>query len=85
MTNPTQKPQDNIWPNWKMALVFYPFCATAAAINIFMVFLLLQFLGVPAISPVISLWLGAAIGPIFSWMAAKWVRRLIHEATPNAA
>lgn len=72
-----------VWPIWKLAIILYPFCATAAAINLFMVFLLLQALGIPAISPVVALIFGLVSGPAFSWLAAKWVRALIHEATPK--
>ncbi|MCV6823376.1 MULTISPECIES: hypothetical protein [Halocynthiibacter] len=69
-----------IWPLWKFAVVFYPFASTAAAINIFMVFLLLQALGIVAISPVVALIFGLVTGPYFSWLAAKWIRGLIMEA-----
>lgn len=75
--------EPKMWSLRKLAIVFYPFCATAAAINLFMVFLLLQALGVPAISPITALWFGVITGPVFSWLAAKWVQRLIQDATPK--
>ncbi|AML51346.1 MULTISPECIES: hypothetical protein [Falsihalocynthiibacter] len=81
----TPSTEPKVWSLRTLTLVFYPFCATAAAINLFMVFLLLQALGVPAISPVTALWFGVITGPVLSWMAGKWVLRLILEASPKNA
>jgi len=68
------------WPVRTLALVFYPFAAAAVAINLFMLALMGQALGLPALSPLTTLWLSLPLGVPATWLAARWVRRLMNEA-----
>ncbi|WP_305985215.1 hypothetical protein [Roseibium sp. MMSF_3544] len=71
---------DTTWSVKKLALVLYPFTAAAVAINLFLLGLIGISLGLPAISPVTSIWLGIPLGIPATWWAAKWVRGLMDEA-----
>ena len=68
------------WPRWTLGLLLYPFTAAAVAINLFMLGLMGQAIGLPALSPVASLILSVGLGVPATWAAAIWVRRLIDEA-----
>lgn len=68
------------WPVWKLALLLYVFAAGAVAINLFMLGLLLQPLGLPALSPVQSVVLSLGLGLPATWAAALWVRHLLDQA-----
>jgi len=65
---------------WKLALVLWPFATSAVAINLFMLGLLGQAVGLPAPSPVTALWLSLPLGLPATWAAACWVRRLLRQA-----
>ncbi len=64
----------------RLALLLYPFTAAAVAINLFMVGLMWQRLGLPAIPPKLALLLAVPLGVPATWAAARWVRGLIDEA-----
>lgn len=64
----------------KLFLLLYPFTAAAVAINLFMLGLMGQAVGLPAISPVSALLLSLPLGLPATWAVAKWVRGLIDEA-----
>lgn len=68
------------WPVRTLAVVLYPFTAAAVAINLFMFALMGQALGLPAIAPLTALWLSLPLGLPATWLAARWVRRLMDEA-----
>ncbi|UES53765.1 hypothetical protein [Roseibium aggregatum] len=68
------------WPVRKLAIVLYPFTAAAVAINLFMLSLMGQAIGLPALSPIVSIWISLPLGIPATWLAAKWVRRLMYEA-----
>ena len=68
------------WPVWKLALIFYPFVAAAVAINLFMLGLLAQVAGFTALSPVAALWGAVFLGVPATWVAGRWVRRLMDDA-----
>ncbi len=68
------------WPVWKLALLLYPFTAAAVAINLFLIGLMTQAIGLRALSPLESLIGGIVLGIPATWLAARWVRRLIDEA-----
>ncbi|WP_425040475.1 hypothetical protein [Primorskyibacter sp. S187A] len=76
---PTQE-EDGRWPIWKLAILLYPFAAGAVAINLFMLFLMLQVLGFEAISPESSVVWGIFLGVPAAWAFARWARRLMDEA-----
>ncbi len=68
------------WPVWKLAVLLYVFAATAVAINLFMLGLLGQWVGFPALSPRQVLMLSVPLGLPAAWAAGLWVRHLLDEA-----
>lgn len=64
----------------KLALLFYPFTAAAVAINLFLLGLMWQAIGLPAISPVESLIYAVPLGIPATFLVARWVRGLMDEA-----
>ncbi len=73
----TDKPfSENLW---KLGLLLWPFATTAMAINLFLLGLLWQALGWPALSPVNALIWSLPLGLPATWAAARWVRSLIRE------
>ena len=65
---------------WPLAVLLYPFAAAAVAINLFLLGLLGQSLGLPALSPVRSVLWALPCGLPATWAAARWVRSLIAQA-----
>lgn len=72
-------------PSWKLLAVLYPFVAAAVAINLFLLFLMLQAVGLPALTPLTSVLAAIPLGLPATWAAARWVQHLIAEAerTPS--
>lgn len=70
---------DEHFPVWKLGLLLYPFTTAAVAINLFMLGLMGQAIGVPALAPVPTLIASIPLGIPVSWAAARWVRRLMDE------
>lgn len=70
----------NSWPVWKLALLLYIFAAAAVAINLFMLGLMAQSFGIPALSPVAALSISLPLGIPAAWAAGRWVRGLLDEA-----
>lgn len=64
----------------KLAVLLYPFCAAAVAINLFMAGLMGQWVGLPDISPLWAMVVSVPLGVPATWLAARWVRGLIDEA-----
>jgi hypothetical protein len=60
--------------------MLYPFVAASVAINLFMLGLMGQAAGLPALSPILSLMLSLPLGLPASWAAARWLRHLLDEA-----
>lgn len=73
------------WPTAKIAFVLYPFGAGAAAVNVFFASLILSWAGLPILSPVTSIWIGAALGIPATWAFARHIRRLMDRAEDGAA
>ena len=67
-------------PSWRLHLLLWPFATAAAAINLFLFGLIGITAGLPAIAPVTALWLSVPLGLPATWLAARWVTRLIAEA-----
>lgn len=65
---------------WRLGLLLYPFTAAAVAINLFMLGLLGQSVGLPALPPVQALIWALPLGLPATWVAARWVRSLIARA-----
>lgn len=71
---------DGRWPTGKLAILLYPFSAAAVAINLFLLSLMGQAIGLSALSPATCLWLSLPLGLPATWAAARWVRGLMDEA-----
>lgn len=65
---------------WKLGLILWPFATSAVAINLFLLGLLGQAIGLAALSPMAALWLSLPLGLPATWAAARWVRRLLDQA-----
>lgn len=81
----TRPPSQDLFPHarWsrrKIALVLYPFAAAAVAINLFMLSLMFQALGLTALPPVWALLLSLPLGLPATWGFARWVEQLLDEA-----
>ena len=68
------------WSVRKLALLFYPFTAAAVAINLFLLGLMWQAIGFPAISPVAAVILAIPLGIPATWIVGRWIRGLMDEA-----
>ena len=71
---------DTPWPVWKLSVLLYPFAAGALAINLFLLFLMLQAIGITAISPYAALLLSIPLGVPAAWASGKWARNLMDQA-----
>ncbi len=76
----TQAGESAPWPVWRLALLVYVFAAGAVAINLFMLGLMLQSLGMPALSPVAALLLSGPLGIPAAWATGRWLRHLLDAA-----
>lgn len=72
------------WPVWAVALVLYPFAAGAAYVNLFFLFLMLQAVGIEAISSMQAVYGGVVLGIPFTWIMGRWIRGMIDEAEDAA-
>lgn len=68
----------------KLKLILYPFVAGAVAINLFMLFLLFQAIGVTAMSPMTALFLAIPLGIPANYLTAHWVQGLIDQGEGRA-
>ncbi len=69
--------EDGHWSVWKLSLLLYPFTAAAVAINLFMLSLMWQAIGLPPLSPSSALGLSIPLGIPASLAVGRWVRRLM--------
>jgi hypothetical protein len=60
--------------------MLWPFVTGAVAINLFLLGLMGQALGLPALPPVDALIWSLPLGLPATWATALWVRKLIHQA-----
>ena len=74
------KAEPALWPVWKLALLLYVFVTGAVAINLFMLGLLGQSVGLTALSPVQVLRLALVLGIPAAIAAGYWVRHLLDQA-----
>jgi len=72
--------QPALRPGWRLLAAVYPFAAGAAAVNLFFLSLILSWLGLPVITPNLSVLGGLVIGVPATWAFARHIRRLIAEA-----
>ena len=68
------------WPVWKLAVALYVFAAGAVAINLFMLGLMGQAIGLPALSPARAVIASLVLGIPAAWASGLWVRHLLDEA-----
>ncbi|HCE71640.1 MAG: hypothetical protein HW564_07895 [Ruegeria pomeroyi] len=68
------------WPVWKLALLLWPAVTATVAINLFMAALMLRVLGGTPLGPVAALLWSLPLGIPASWLAGRWLRRLLDEA-----
>jgi len=71
---------DGRWPIWKLGILLYPFAAGAVAINLFMVSLMGQTIGLSVVSPESSVIWGIVLGVPAAWASGKWARHLMDKA-----
>ena len=69
------------WSIGKLALLLYPFAMPAVAINLFMLGLMAQAIGFPALSPGLALVVAVPLGVPAAIAAGRWVRGLMDEAS----
>lgn len=79
------KGQSRPKPSLKLLAGLYPFAAGAVAINLFLLFLMLQAVGLTALSPIQAILASIPLGLPATWGAARWVQNLVAEAerTPS--
>lgn len=68
------------WPVWKLAGLLWPFVTLAVAINLFLIGLMWQAIGLPAIAPVTALIWSLPLSLPASWAAGRWLRHLMDQA-----
>lgn len=64
----------------KIGLFLYPFTMAAVAVNLYMLSLAWQRIGLPVIPPATAVLISLALCIVPNWLAARWVRRLIDES-----
>jgi len=74
----SERPRKSLW---KLGALLWPFATSAVAINLFMLGLLGQAIGLPALSPIVTLWWSLPLGLPATYAAARWVRHLIAQAS----
>ncbi len=67
-------------PFGKLFAVLLVFTTGAVAINLFMLGLMGQAIGLPALSPVAALLISIPLGFPANWFVTRWVRNLMDEA-----
>jgi len=72
--------QPSLRPGWRLVAAVYPFAAGAAAVNLFFLSLVLSWLGLPVLTPNLSVLGGMVIGLPAAWAFARHIRRLIAKA-----
>ncbi len=68
------------WPVRRLFLLLYPFAAAAVAINLFMLALMWQAVGLPALTPIQALLASVPLGIPAGWWCARRLRALMDEA-----
>jgi hypothetical protein len=63
-----------------LPVVLFPFAASAVAINLFLLGLLGQSIGLTALPPVWAVIWALPLGLPATWAATRWVRHLIAQA-----
>lgn len=64
----------------KIGLIIYPFTMAAVAVNLYMLSLAWQRIGLPVIPPATAVLISLVLCIPPNWWAARWVRSLFDEA-----
>ncbi len=64
----------------RLFLLLYPFTTLAVAINLYMLGLMWQAVGLPALPPMTALLVALPLGLPANWLVHRWLRGLIDEA-----
>lgn len=67
-------------PGWRLLAIVYPFAAGAMAVNLFFLSLVLSWVGVPVLTPNLSVVGGLLLGLPATWAFARHIRRLMARA-----
>lgn len=67
-------------PGWRLVAAVYPFAAGAAAVNLFFLSLILSWIGLPVLSPGLSVVGGLGLGLPAAIVFAGHIRRLMARA-----
>ena len=67
-------------PGWRLLALVYPFAAGAMAVNLFFLSLVLSWVGVPVLTPNLSVVGGCLLGIPATWAFARHIRRLMQKA-----
>ena len=70
------------WSTRTIALVLYPFAAGAMATNVFFASLMVSWIGLPVLSSLWSVGLGALIGVPATLAFARHIRTLMDKSEP---
>jgi divalent metal cation (Fe/Co/Zn/Cd) transporter len=70
------------WSTAKIAVVLFPFGAGAMAVNVFFASLIGSWIGLPVLSTLWSIAIGAVIGVPATWAFARHIRGLMDRAEP---
>ncbi|MDO5606138.1 MAG: hypothetical protein Q4G25_13350 [Paracoccus sp. (in: a-proteobacteria)] len=80
---PGRSVSDRPWPLWRLGLLLYPFTVMAVWINLFMAGLLLTWVDMQNIPASRALFLALFVGLPVTWLAARWLRRLLDRAAED--
>lgn len=64
----------------KLYALLYPFTTGAVAINLFLLGLMSQAIGMTALSPLMALAVSLPLGIPANWLVTRWIRSLMDEA-----
>lgn len=70
------------WSTCTIAVVLYPFGAGAMATNVFFASLIGSWIGLPVLSALWSILIGAVIGVPATWAFAQHIRNLMDKTEP---
>ena len=80
-----EQPKSRRWPIWRLAMLFYIPAAAAVAINLFLLGILWQAIGLPALAPTTAVFAAIPLGVPATWWFAGRMRALMDEADPPDA
>lgn len=67
-------------PGWRLLGAIYPFAAGAAAVNVYFLSLILNWLGLSVVTPAQAVLGGVVLGLPATWAFARHIHRLMAKA-----